>query len=213
MTAVTSREASESQSPLQERPSAAVFSVEGISADTEQSLARQVPFYVRKGIRDLYVFISGTGGPIGIAVNCSNILQSAPLRVITHAIGCVRSSAVTLFLAGAVRRACPASSFMFHRTRIAFEPGATRSAAELEDIIVQLRESDELYSRILLERTRWTPDEIKRLMGAGVVTVSPEEALAEGLVHEICPAKIPSDAVSIRCISAPHMTMTKPAEA
>jgi ATP-dependent protease ClpP protease subunit len=122
-----------------------------------------------------------------------NFLLSLPIRVVIHNIGNIDSIGNAIFLAGNHRRACKHSTFMFHGVGVDAGSHARLELKNLREMLDSILADQQRIADILIERTKITRDEAGTLF-AEARTKNANEALENGIVHEICDVAIPAGA-------------------
>src|ERR1700693_1950735 len=85
-----------------------------IDVKTSQQLISTVSQLINQGATSIELLLSTPGGEVSSGLTIYNFLNSIPIPINTHNIGNVDSIGNAMFLAGATRKACKHSTFMFH---------------------------------------------------------------------------------------------------
>jgi ATP-dependent protease ClpP protease subunit len=148
---------------------------------------------ITQGHDELYLCISTSGGQIPSGITLYNFLRSVPVKVTTHNMGNIDSIGNAIFLAGADRRACPHSTFMFHGAAFDMAVAAHLEVKNLREMLDALLADQQRIASILVERTTITPDQAGQLF-TEARTKDANDALKNGIVHAICDLAIPAGA-------------------
>jgi ATP-dependent protease ClpP protease subunit len=127
-----------------------------------------------------------------------NFLRGIPADVITHNMGATNSIAAAVYCAGRVRLSVPHGVFLIHGVTANFPQGAALEEKQLEERLKSVRADTENIAGIIAANTRRTEKQVLHDM-LERTTLSPEEALDYGLVHQIQEQLFPegADLVSI----------------
>jgi ATP-dependent protease ClpP protease subunit len=139
--------------------------------------------------------IASGGGDIIASFAGYNTLTNLPVRVTTHNVGAIDSSAIMLFLAGERRTACPMSGFFFHQIHWAFPAQGSLNAGTIENAAKWLSAYEDLMAQCIENETGILKDQAMKMMREGT-TVSPNEAKALRLIDEIEESPLPATARS-----------------
>ncbi|MGC1889211.1 MAG: ATP-dependent Clp protease proteolytic subunit [Stellaceae bacterium] len=154
----------------------------GINQDTLNRIFLNLSAATQRGVTTIHLLFESTGGNVGDGISLFNYFDSFPLKLHIYNTGTVASVAVTSFLGAPHRYASAHATFMIHRSRFNFlAPG---QAAQLLAIASSLQADDARTEAIIRSRTvipedRWAAQTIND------VTITAQEALNFGLVHEI----------------------------
>jgi ATP-dependent Clp protease, protease subunit len=157
------------------------------SAESILSAARQA---AEAKVDEFVLCIASLGGHFGRALSIGAILEALPFEFVTFNISMVSSAANVLYISGERRVAAPHATFIFQPSA----GGAQGTPQELEETVRNLRSDDEREALILAEKTGRPAQEIREIV-QGSRQLTAEEALDFGIVHEIMPLAIPSEAV------------------
>jgi len=157
------------------------------SAESVLSAARQA---AEAKVDQFVLCIASLGGHFGRALSVGAVLEALPFEFVTFNISMVSSAAHVLYISGERRLAAPHATFIFQPSA----GGAEGTPQELEETVRNLRSDDEREALILAEKTGRPAQEIREIV-QGYTHLTAEEALDFGIVHEITPLAIPSEAV------------------
>jgi ATP-dependent protease ClpP protease subunit len=150
--------------------------VKAVMATVEQKLSQGVTRFV--------LLMSSPGGNVFAGITLYNFLKGIPAEVVTHNIGSTNSIAAAVFCAGDRRLSVPHGVFLIHGARANFPQGAALEHDQLQERVRSLRIDTENIAGIIAANTKRTEPQVMQDM-LDRITLSPEEALDYGLVHEI----------------------------
>jgi ATP-dependent protease ClpP protease subunit len=151
-------------------------SVKAVMSAFEQKLA--------EGVSSFVLLTSSHGGNVFAGVTLYNFLKGIPAHLVTHNIGSTNSIAVAVFCAGQRRVSVPHGVFLIHGPRANFPQGAALEPDQLQERVQSLRIDSENIAGIIAANTARSEAQVMQDM-LDRLTLSPEEALEYGLVHEI----------------------------
>ncbi len=146
--------------------------------------------YEKNKTQEIVLYISSGGGSGVAAISFFEWIRIKKIPLVTVAVAEVSSAAITLFLAGTLRKATTKSWFLIH-------PGGTirGDLTLMLGKIISLRRSkeDEVWKEhyesivinLIKERTNIPADLAKRIMTKSFLLLNPLEGKKLGLVHEI----------------------------
>lgn len=137
--------------------------------------------------------LSSNGGAIDQGWYVYEILRGLPIPFITHAIGSVQSAAMYIFMAGHRRYATDGATFMFHP--MVFSPGAGQ-VLRRDDLTYHVDSSDLDLSRATQTFSRESGLSAAKVRHwfTGEKIRDTQFALTNGIIHDIRPLNIQSDA-------------------
>jgi ATP-dependent protease ClpP protease subunit len=121
----------ESEAPIPAQPASvaspasnrrAIAFVEPITPIALQRLAAQTAAAVGDGVDEIVLTIASPGGALLPTLELYRLLLGLPVKLQTHAVGCVASAATILMLAGSERSAHPKAKFLFHEVSAQVRP-------------------------------------------------------------------------------------------
>lgn len=139
----------------------------------------------KKSIEIIYFLLSSEGGDTNAGISLYHFLKGIPIKIIIHNTGAIDSIANIVFLAGEERYACDFSSFLLHGTGFNFSnfTGAMNTIFLQEKLSILMQEEKKI-SKILLDNTKLTENEIKDFFINGR-SVDPHYAKSKEIIHEI----------------------------
>lgn len=159
-----------------------------INSDGAKRIASALNNAVNQGYDEAYLTFSSLGGFVSDGIFLYNHIRGLPIPVTAYNTGTVASIAVAVFLA-AERRHCSAhSTFLIHPTAM---PGTQNMNAEhLQSAINSALADDARTENILRERAT-VPDNILQSRRFKDVHISPDDAVAFGLVSSVVEFTLP----------------------
>jgi ATP-dependent Clp protease protease subunit len=157
---------------------------QAIDMNVAQRLVNLVLDRLRAGKTSIVVLISSPGGQVAGGMAIYNFLKGLPAEVITHNFGQADSIAVTIFCAGAKRYCTPDSRFLIHGIGFNVGQGERFDERSIGERLEALKNERLTISKIISENSKRTTKEIEDDMFKGVIW-TPEQAVANGLVHQI----------------------------
>lgn len=173
------------------------FAPEQVNYDNCSSLISEVQGLISRGVDEIVLLISSSGGFVDPAMMVYNYLKGCPAKLTTHNIGTCESIAVVIFAAGDTRLSVPHGRFLIHGLTWTFQAPATYQVSQLEETLKKLRNDGDNIAGILAEACSRKESDIHEAM-RNSLTLAPEEALEWGLVHELDQALHPEGATVIR---------------
>lgn len=139
---------------------------------------------IREGTQRFVILISSTGGSVFHGLSAHNYLKGIPAEIETHNFGSVDSIGVALFLAGSKRYSVPDARFLIHPVTWGFVANERLEDKQIEERLKSLRIDTENIAAVIAGGTGKKEKEIIKAMH-NRTTLSPEQALEYGLVHDI----------------------------
>jgi ATP-dependent protease ClpP protease subunit len=152
--------------------------------DTVHALINIVDEKLRQGAREFILLISSPGGDAFHGLSAYNYLKGLPVTFTTHNFGSIDSIAIVLYCTGHRRLSVPQAQFFLHGVSVTFARGETLEESQVEEHLKEMRSDAENIARVIAANTDKTVEEVRAAMQART-TLTPEEAQAWGLVHEI----------------------------
>ena len=168
----------------------------GVNGETVNRLLKAVDDGIRNGSKRFHILISSPGGSVFHGLSAYNYLKGLPVEIVTHNFGSVDSIGVVLYSAGARRLSVPHARFLIHGVRSQFVAGASLEEPQLEERLKGMRIDIENIAGVIAATTSKSEDEITQMM-LDRTTLSPEEALDLGLVHELNEQLMPEGATLV----------------
>ncbi|MCA9738400.1 MAG: ATP-dependent Clp protease proteolytic subunit [Gemmatimonadota bacterium] len=136
--------------------------------------------------RDIYLYINSPGGSVYAGLAIYDTIQHLRAPVSTYCVGMAASMGAVLVAAGAKgkRAALPNSRIMIHQP----SGGSQGTAADIEIAAREILEARQRLNRILAKHTGQTPEQIAEDIDRDRF-MSPEEALAYGLIDRVLTAR------------------------
>lgn len=159
-----------------------------IDDDGVTRLAAAFNLAVNEGCDEVHICLSSLGGYVHSGIYLYNHIRALPLKVIAHNVGSVASIAVAVFVAAHARYSSQHGVFMIHPT--ALSPQAGMTAQLLQSHLDSALSDDARTESILRERAN-IPEHILTDRRAKDVYITPNEALAFGLIHAVGEFAVP----------------------
>lgn len=164
---------------------------ETVNEKTMQALLNVVGQQLNKGIENIHLLLSTTGGSVMAGVDIYYKLRALPITLYTYNTGSINSVGNLLYLAGEHRYAAPHCSFMFHGVGI--NVGQTQRIEEkkLREQLDSMQRDQERLAKIIAERCDNIDVMEARKLFLEAAFKTAQEAKKMGLVHEVCEIRIP----------------------
>jgi len=167
-----------------------------VNADMVNQLMRVVEAALRDGTKRFHILISSPGGSVFHGLSAYNFLKGIPAEVITHNFGSVDSIGVVIYSAGSTRLCVPHARFLIHGVSLNFQQGASLEQPQIEEKLNGLKIDTENIAGVIAGTILVEEETVKAKM-LQRITLSPEEALDWGLVHEIREELFPEGATMV----------------
>jgi ATP-dependent protease ClpP protease subunit len=141
----------------------------------------------------LRLMMSSGGGNVMSAFAAYNELRGMPIEIHTFNTGATDSSALMIFMTGKRRYACARSAFLFHQMTWSFSAKDDLPLSVVSDAARWLKTYQGFMADAIAEDSKITREECLQMMHEGT-TLTAQEALDRGLIHEIAEPAIPADA-------------------
>ena len=164
-------------------------------------LQGKVAGYLAKGVKEIHLLISSSGGDVSAAVAGYNVLRALPIKLSTYNLGDVDSAASILFMAGRSRSCSPSSRFLFHQVRASIHD-ADMTRADLQDRLASVESDTDRIKAIYMENARIDAAAAETLMSQQN-WVDPAGAMKLGVVQSIAPLSVPPSS-SFIVLPVPH---------
>ena len=138
---------------------------------------------MKQGAAQFIILISSPGGSVLHGLSAYNYLKGLPVAVTTHNFGSVDSIGIVLFCGGSKRFSVPQARFLLHGVSAAFQ-NERLEEDQLDERLKGLRIDIENIAKVIATNTGKTVRDVTDAM-RGRTTLSPDEARAWGLVHEV----------------------------
>ena len=168
-----------------------------INDNSTRDLHTAMRHLVGEGHSDITLSMHSGGGNVGNGMALHNFLKSLPIDLTTHNVGDIDSIANVIFLAGKSRFMNANARFMLHGIARAYNTKTGHVSLGEEEMVEGLDYIRQDHARIaetIARHTKLTVKELRRAFKGGDTIVSPQQALAKGIVHEIKDFEIPTGA-------------------
>jgi ATP-dependent Clp protease protease subunit len=163
-----------------------------LSGPVEPGMAQRVFTGFSRAVNDkvntVHLLVHSLGGSISDGVGIYNFLRNLPIQIIAYNGGMVASIAVVMFLAAQKRAASESGTFVVHKSHHTL---AAATGEQLELASKGLRIEDERTEKILKSHLKLSPEQWK-IHERGNLTITAEEAVKVGLIHEVADFKPPA---------------------
>jgi ATP-dependent Clp protease, protease subunit len=170
-----------------------------VNPHTSAVLVGNIFDQINKGATEIHLLLSTPGGNVDHGVAVYNVLKGLPVPLITHNVGSVNSIGNIIFLAGAHRKACPHSTFLYHGVGFDVMTPLRFEEKRLRERLDSIRADQSKIGAIMGERTQLTQSEIENLF-LEAQTKDTAFALAKGVIHEISGVNLPAGAPIIQLV-------------
>jgi ATP-dependent Clp protease protease subunit len=177
--------------PLIQKPPAYVSFSADVNISTAEQLQAVAANIVSQGHDEMHLLLSTPGGAVQYGITIYNFLRALPIRVITHNLGNVDSIGLVIFLAGEERYACPHTTFMLHGVALQVPAPTSLFERNFKDSLSRLSADQERIKGIYSDRSQITMEEAEVLF-LQETTLTAEEAMNRGIVHEVRQLSIPA---------------------
>ncbi len=150
---------------------------------TINSLMSAIDQKMKEGETQFTILISSPGGSYPLGLSAYNYLKGLPVTITTHNFGTVDSIGVVLFCGGSNRLSVPQASFLLHGINTGNMNGRF-GEKQLEDRLKTLSIDNEIVAKVIAANTSKSVKDVTNAMLEST-TLSPDEAKAWGLIHDI----------------------------
>jgi ATP-dependent protease ClpP protease subunit len=165
----------------------------GVDASSINTLLTIVDQKLSAGVKHFTLLISSLGGTVFHGLTAYNYLKGIPAEVVTHNFGSVDSIGVVMYCAGSRRLSVPHARFLLHGVSANFAQNERLEEKQLEERLKGLQIDMLNIARVIAANTGKTEQQANDAM-LQRSTLSPEEARAWGLVHDIASELFPPGA-------------------
>lgn len=161
-----------------------LFTPQTITAEATTALIDQVQTLIDEGVSTINLLISSPGGNVYAGLMAYNFLKGCPAEIISHNVNHCDSIAAVIYAAGARRLSVPHGQFVLHGVLAGFVAAANLSETQLEERLANLKNDVDNIAGVLAGATGKDEPTLHQDIRKGL-TLSPEQAVDYGLVHEI----------------------------
>ena len=165
------------------------FSAE-VNPSTTENLISATSQLCNQGASEIHLLFSTPGGSVMHGIALYNVLRALPAKLVTHNTGNVDSIGNVVFLAGADRRACPNSTFMFHGVGFDVVNAVRLIDQNLREYLDSITADHRRIGAVIGEHTSLKELEVVELFKEAR-TKDATWAQGVGMVHTICEPKVP----------------------
>ncbi len=155
-----------------------------VNGQSANALMQIIDQQLNEGAKRFVLLVSSPGGSVFHGLSLYNYLSGIPVEVDTHNFGSVDSIGVCIFGAGNKRYSVPDARFLLHPIATTFQVNQTLESEKIGEILKGLKIDTKNIARSIARTTGKTEEVIVEAVSKRT-TLSPEEAIDFGLVHEI----------------------------
>ena len=170
--------------------------IAGVNEQAAQRLIAICSELVQQNVQGVYLLISSPGGSVMHGITLYNMLKAMPFKLITHNVGSVDSIGNVIFMSGEERYANAASTFMFHGVSFQAPPGVIFDEMLTKEKLDSIQADHNKIADVISKNSKLNVQEIEQYFLESR-TKSPDEALADGIIHEVRDVVIPPGALVI----------------
>jgi ATP-dependent protease ClpP protease subunit len=157
--------------------------IAGVGKSSIEKMLRIIDEKMRGGNTDFIILLSSPGGNVYYGLTAYNYLKGIPATITTHNIGLVDSIGGIIFCGGTRRLCVPQSRFLIHGVSSSMEKG-DYTERQLEERLKTLKNDVENIAKVYVANTNKSLQDLILAMNTDI-TISLDEAIRWGLVHEI----------------------------
>jgi len=162
-----------------------------INQDVAVKVVAAVRTNLKEGMTELHLLMASPGGFIDPGMAIYKFLRAIPVPVSTYNYGSVDSVAGVIYCAGSHRVATPHCKFLIHGITWTFGQPTTVTEHQLREYIGQIEAMKRNIASVLAEATGKGQEDVEADITKSV-TLTAEQAVQYGLVHELKTALIPA---------------------
>ena len=155
-----------------------------VNPQTSDQLFQAIDNLLRQGTTKIRLLLSTPGGSVFHGLSIHNYLKGLPVEVHTYNFGSVDSIGVVIFSAGSKRYTVPHSRFLIHSVKFNINGQASMDEKQLEEHLKGLQIDQKNIAKVIADTTGKSIETLINAMN-NRTTLSPQEAVEYGLVHEI----------------------------
>ena len=161
-----------------------IWFTQPITSDATTALINQVQTLIGEGVSTVNLLISSPGGSVYAGLMAYNFLKGCPAEIISHNVNSCDSIGGVIYAAGERRLSVPHGQFVLHGPSATFQANSSLSETQLEERLSTLKNEIDNIAGVLAGATGKDEPTISQDLRKGL-TLSPEQAVDYGLVHEI----------------------------
>lgn len=170
------------ESPADRTKEAYIRFMAPVVPHTAAALMNAIDTKIAEGVKRLHLLLSCPGGSVFHGLSIYNFLRGAPIEIFTYNFGSVDSIGVVMFCAGAKRFSVPHARFLIHGVTASIDAGISLDERALEEVLKGIKIDYENIARVISDTTGQKIAKVMADMNERT-TLSPDEALAYGLIH------------------------------
>jgi ATP-dependent protease ClpP protease subunit len=160
----------------------AIFYNGPVNAGGMRNCQQALAYAVGKGHQAITLVLTSNGGDVASGMGVYHFIRSLPVPVHAHAAGVCSSVAATILLAGDRRTGADPTHFILHVATYREGPNKGKPALHTAAVIQPFR-----------SRLGWSEDRIAEMFTPDERPLTIQDALALGMVQEICDLKLTPD--------------------
>ena len=139
----------------------------------------------KQSSKPIRLFINSEGGNISDGFAIYDAMTQSKCKITTIGMGVIESMATIIFLAGKERYCYPTCRFMYHQGIQEYMEGEAKNTSNSKREVAESDKLDNICNAIVEEKTKFTAQEIDKLIQPGNFYFGAEEAVKNGFVHSI----------------------------
>lgn len=173
---------------------AVIMLTDDIETHTIDGLLDAVSECVNHKVKEVRLLLSSRGGDVQQAIAAYNILRGLPIKISTHNVGTVASSANIIYLAGSKRLTCPNATFMIHGLSLTVPGPDSLDITAMKTLASHVAQDDRQFRGIMAEACGLEPKQVKRYFKSTPTFLNARQGLTLGLATAIEKVSIPPHA-------------------
>jgi len=161
-----------------------------INAETTKRVIAAIGTAKGAGLKKITIFLSSWGGSIDNGFLLASVIQNSSIPISIHATNHIDSIANVIYVSAKERTAESYAKFYMHG---ASQSGSTDEKGLLETLS-SVRTNNSRIAHFISENSKLQLNEVSGLMKAGQ-TLSAQEALKRGIIHQILHKEIPQNSI------------------
>ena len=173
--------------------------IASVNEKSAQSLLGVCGDFIKTGVNDVWLLLSTPGGSVAHGLTLYNNLKAMPFKLTTFNTGSVDSIGNVIFMAGKRRYATRNSLFLFHGVTFSAPPGVVFDEMLTKERLEAIQADHARIADVISQNSKLSVQKIEEYFLQSK-TKAPEEALTDGLIHEIRDLEIPDGAPFIQLV-------------
>ena len=164
-----------------------------VNDQTTRGLLNVCANLANQGVPEICLLLSSPGGSVMHGITIYNVLKGLPVKITTFNVGSVDSIGNVIFMAGERRLAAPHSTFLFHGVTFGPVPNIVFDEMLTKEKLGSIRADHARIASIISQDSNLSVEEIEQYFLESR-TKTPDEALVDGLIHDVRDLQIPNGA-------------------